>query len=121
MHRYDEVFEKLGYMLERYECPAASLGKSAKHLEDAAFRQGFRGGFVDAGDAKMLRKSLQRSESLCAACKQSCATSHAPPRPRRATPLQARRPAPNAPAHPVRAPCRVMCCRPFALMALVRF
>ena len=52
--RYDHVTKELGYMIERYECPAASKAKSTKHLEQAAFRQGFRGGFVDAGIATLL-------------------------------------------------------------------
>ena len=50
--RYNEVTAKLGYIIERYECPSASRAKSTNHLEEAAFRQGFRGGFVDAGVAK---------------------------------------------------------------------
>ena len=52
--RYEEVTERLGYLLERYECPAASRMKSTKHLEDTAFRQGFTGGFVDAGTANVI-------------------------------------------------------------------
>lgn len=52
--RYCEVLKKFGYIVERYECPAASRAKSSRHIEDTAFRQGFTGGFVDAGNAKVL-------------------------------------------------------------------
>ena len=55
--RYCEVLKKFGYIMERYECPAASRAKSSRHLEDTAFRQGFTGGFVDAGNAKVLEQS----------------------------------------------------------------
>jgi hypothetical protein len=43
--------------LGRYECPAASRTKSTRHLEDAAFRQGFAHGFVDAGSSSFVEES----------------------------------------------------------------
>ena len=61
--RYDEVTAKLGYIIERYECPAASKAKSTKHLEQTAFRQGFRGGFVDAGIAAPVEPEPVISDS----------------------------------------------------------
>ena len=36
--RYDEVTAKLGYIIERYECPAAKQGKTTDELCAGAFR-----------------------------------------------------------------------------------
>lgn len=55
--RYDEVQARCGYAIERYECPAASRAKTTRHLEDTAFRQGFTGGFIDAGNATVLEET----------------------------------------------------------------
>lgn len=60
--RYCDVLKTFGYIIERYECPAASRAKTARHLEDTAFRQGFTGGYVDAGNATVLETASQGSE-----------------------------------------------------------
>ena len=61
--RYDEVTPRLGMLIERYECPAASRTKTPRHLEEAAFRQGFTGGFVDAGSAAPVESVARPSRA----------------------------------------------------------
>lgn len=65
---FDKVRVSFGIIMERYECPAASRMKSARHLEETAFRQGFGNYFPEGGDVASTEDTvdmaLERRESI---------------------------------------------------------